>query len=327
MDHVDVSIVCPVFLCAKTVPSLVARLASCLDARKLTWEIIFVEDKCPQGSWEIIKKESARDKRVRGIRLQKNHGQHLAIFCGLLASSGDWVAIIDCDLQDPPELIPDLLEKANSEHYDAVVAWSGRRNGSRYRNVLSNAYARMMKYLAGAQFANTGNFGVYKRSLVEQIVEFSERGFNFPMMLALTGVECGYLNVVREERVEGKSSYTLASLISLALSCAVRFSSRPLLVMIYIGFLVSFVSFLIGFLLFILWVNGTIRVDGWMSIMLSIWFLSGSIMTFLGVVGIYISNIFLEVVRRPLLFVQDDVNFSNSDFRTRFKIKGSIKKL
>jgi dolichol-phosphate mannosyltransferase len=156
-----ISIVTPVYQCRSCLEALADRVWTAFDGTDLDWELVLVDDRAPDEPWSLIEEMAARDPRIRGVRLARNHGQHLAIWAGLEAARGDWVAVIDCDLQDDPAVIPELYERAKRGDVEAVIVDRGEWNDTKFRRLASTVFTRSMRWLAGFNMDNrVGNFGL-----------------------------------------------------------------------------------------------------------------------------------------------------------------------
>ncbi len=299
-----ISVISPVYGCADCLRALYEAVVTALESYGSEWELILVDDRGPDDPWPQICELARDDARVRGVRLARNHGQHLAIWAGLAESRGDWVAVIDCDLQDDPREILALHEKALADNVHAVVVERGEWKDSALRRVASRSFYRVINMLGGVRLNNVGNFGIYNRMMVDALLQFREQEVFLPMMVALTGLKQTTYRLDRSERAAGDSSYSLPRLLGLATAIMIRFSDRPLKFSVYVGLFFSFVSALISLYLVLNWLFGAYSVPGWTSTVLSVWFLSGLIMATLGVHGFYLGRVFAEAKNRPRILVE-----------------------
>ncbi|EKE44162.1 hypothetical protein OCGS_1678 [Oceaniovalibus guishaninsula JLT2003] len=297
--------VSPVYGCTDCLESLVDAIRAAFDGTGITWEAVLVDDRGPDAPWPLICELARLDDRVRGIRLARNHGQHLAIWAGLGAARGQWVAVIDCDLQDDPATIPVLLDRARAEpDTQAVVVDRGTWRDSRFRRLASRGFYRLIDLLGGVNLNNNiGNFGLYSRRMVDVLLQYREQEVFLPVMVAQTGLKRTFHSVDRSGRAAGESSYNLLRLLRLAVAIVVRFSDRPLKLSVIAGLLFSTFSALMSLVILVAWAIGAFTVPGWTSIVLSVWFLSGLILAVLGVHGFYLGRVFAEVQRRPRILV------------------------
>ncbi len=301
---VMISIVSPVYGCTSCLEMLCRKVSETFDGSGINWELVLVDDRGPDDPWPLICELARLDHRIRGVRLSRNHGQHLAIWAGLAETIGDWVAVIDCDLQDDPAVIPALYTAAVERQVEAIVVDRGSWSDSWFRRMASRAFYRTIDLLGGISIQNAGNFGLYSRRMVETLLRYEEQEVFLPMMVALSGLKRDTFRLDRSERASGASSYSFRRLISLASAIIVRFSDRPLKLSIVVGFTISIFSAFLSLLLVVFWMFGIITVPGWTSTVLSVWFLSGLIMATLGVHGFYIGRVFAEVKKRPRIIVE-----------------------
>lgn len=299
-----ITVLSPVYGCRDCLKQLVERVRTSFDGSGLDWELVLVDDRGPDEPWDLICDLSSHDPRVRGVRLARNHGQHLAIWAGLDVARGNWVAVVDCDLQDDPSIIPALYEHAMQERTDAVIVERGNWSDSWFRRFASNTFYRFVDTLGGIRLKNTGNFGLYSRRLVDTLVQFQEQEVFLPMMVALTGLKRSYYQLDRSDRAAGESAYNVLRLVRMAIAIIIRFSDRPLKLSVLLGLAFSLFSATISVVLVIAWLFGVFTVPGWTSTILSVWFLSGLIMATLGIHGFYLGRVFAEVKNRPRIIVE-----------------------
>ena len=253
----------------------------------------------------MIQELSLADPRVRGVQLMRNHGQHLAIWAGFEQARGKWVAVLDCDLQDDPSILPELYWRALGSEADAVIVERGQWHDSLLRRFSSRLFHHVMERLSGFKMnSNSGNFGIYSRQMVKALLAFEDKEVFLPAMAIMTGLPRDTFTVPRLERLTGRSSYSLRSLLRFASALIVRFSDRPLKLSVVVGLLFSTLSATIAAVVFIGWLIGSFEVEGWTSLMLSVWFIGGLILFALGIHGFYIGRIFNEVQRRPRINVK-----------------------
>ena len=299
----EVSIVSPVYGCRDCLSQLVKSVTDTMDASGLSWELVLVDDCGPDDPWSLICEFAEEDARVRGVKLSRNHGQHLAIWAGLEVCRGEWTAVIDCDLQDDPAMLPALFEEAKESKVHALLVDRGDWSDSWLRRAASTQFYRLVKVLAGIEIKNVGNFGIYSRHMVDTLLKFREQEVFLPMMVALTGLPSRRSRIDRSARAAGESSYSLLRLLRLAAAIVVRFSDRPLKLSALVGFAFSTLAALISVYLLFGYLLGAFTVAGWTSVVLSLWFLSGLILVTLGIHGLYLGRVFAEVRRRPRLSV------------------------
>ena len=307
-EEVHISIVSPVYCGENIVEELVRQLKEQLDQITSNFEIILVNDYSPDASWEEIIRECAKDKRVKGINLSRNFGQHCAITAGLVSSTGEWIVVMDCDLQDRPDEIPNLYRKA-LEGYDSVFAQRTSRTDGFLKKFFSKNFYKLFSYLTEThQDPSVANFGIYNRCVVNAVLMMKDQIRFFPTMVQWVGFKKCYLPVKHSLRYEGISTYNYKSLFRLALNTIIAFSDKPLRITAKLGFGISILTIIVSIIYFILYLFGYIQVIGFTSIILSLWFLSGVLMMILGMVGIYLGNVFEKVKERPVFIISNTEN-------------------
>lgn len=297
------SIVSPVYQAERIVEELIKRIKLAVEQITGDYEIILVEDFSPDNSWEKIAALASTDSRIKGIKLSRNFGQHHAITAGLDACSGEWVVVMDCDLQDRPEEIISLYNKAQ-EGFDIVFARRVNRQDGFIKKQTSVLFYKLFSYLSGVpQDGTIANFGIYHKKVIAAINTMREPMRAFSPMARWVGFNKTAIDVKHDERFEGKSSYNWSRLINLALDIALAYSDKPLRMVIKTGFIISSLSILYALLNVIFFFSGIIKVSGFASLIISIWFLSGLIIFILGIIGLYIGKTFDGIKNRPLYIV------------------------
>ena len=306
MPHI--SVVSPVYKGEKMVHELVTRVKENVSKITNDFDIILVNDASPDQSWQMILKECAVDKRVKGINLSRNFGQHRAITAGLNYAKGDWVIVMDCDLQDRPEEIPNLYKKAQ-EGYDIVQGERVERHDKYLKKLSSTVFNAIFSYLSGIKKnKKIANFGIYKQQVIKAVCEMPERDRGFGLLVNYVGFKSISIPIVHGSRYEGTSSYTLVKLLKLAFGSIISNTNKPLRMMTGLGFFLSFASMMIALYNVCAFFFGVIGVPGFTTTVFSIWFVGGMLMMQLGIVGLYIGKIFDQVKGRPLYVVMDEVN-------------------
>lgn len=291
------------------VAELVLRNVESVSTITEDYEIILVNDASPDNSWEEIVKQCALNPKVKGINLSRNFGQHYAITAGLHYAKGDWVVVMDCDLQDRPEEIPNLYKKA-MEGYDIVYARRVARKDGFLKKQSSQWFHRVFNWLSGLKSDSTiANFGIYKHCVIDEFNKMPEKARSFPSLVQYLGFKDTAIDVQHAERAEGKSSYNLHKLLKLSFDVIVSNSNKPLRLAVGLGFGMAVVSFLLAvYNVIARWV-GIIRVPGYTTTLFSIWFVGGLLLFVMGILGLYIGKIFDQVKGRQLFIVKDKVNF------------------
>lgn len=308
MESVKISVVSPVYGCKACLYELYERLVNSLSQITEQFEIILVNDACPQNSWEHIVALCAKDVRVKGINLSRNFGQHYAVTAGLDHARGEWVVVMDCDLQDKPEEIIKLYNKA-MEGYDIVFGKRVERQDSFLKRLSSLAFYRVLEYFTDTKHdSSIANFGIYAKKVIETINRYREQNRDFLLFAKIVGFKKIEIEIEHAQRAHGKSSYSLSKLINLAVDMILAHSNKPLRLSIQLGFLIASSS--LGFavwlvLRYFFWHTPT---EGWTSLMVSMFFMFGLLFAILGITGLYIGKIFDEVKNRPLYIIGETIN-------------------
>ena len=305
---VQISVVSPVYMAETVLSELVDQLLLELSMITKEFEIILVEDGSPDNSWSEIQKACARDHRVKGFKLSRNFGQHYAITAGLANARGEWIVVMDCDLQDRPDQIIKLYQTA-LEGNDIVFAQRAVRQDNLVKKIGSKVFYRVFGFLTNTkQDHSIANFGIYKRQVIEALLSMKDHIRYLPTMVQWVGFKRTDVSVQHDKRPEGKSSYSIRALFRLGFHNVIAFSDKPLWLSVQFGLLMSLISSVIGIYYLVKYLNGSIEVLGFTSLIVSIWFLSGIIIFVLGVVGIYVGNTFEKVKDRPIYIIEDRIN-------------------
>lgn len=306
-----ISVVSPVYGAENIVEELVSQLIS--ELKKITndFEIILVEDHSPDNSWRAIEKCCAQNIQVKGLKLSRNFGQHYAISAGLAHAKGEWVVVMDCDLQDRPDEIVNLYQKA-LEGFQIVYAQRIFRQDKLLKRLSSKVFYMIFDYLSGISSDNSiANFGIYHQKVIAEFNQMKEQSRAFTTLLNYLGFDKTAIEVKHSERFEGNSSYSLRKLLKLAFDVIIANSNKPLRLAVKLGFFVSFLSVLLAAYNVVAHIAGVIKVPGFTSTIFSIWFVGGLILFILGIIGIYLGKIFDEVKARPLYVVQRKLNMDS----------------
>ncbi len=307
-NDIHISIVSPVYKAEKIIPELVKRISDSISKITQKYEIILVEDGGPDKSWEAINNVCKTNNKVKGIKLSRNFGQHYAITAGLDIAKGDWVVVMDCDLQDQPEEIEKLYKKA-MEGFDIVLAKRMQRQDGFLKRSTSKMFYRFLGYMTETeQDSSIANFGIYHKKAIEAITQMREQIRFFPTAVQWVGFKKTSIEIEHALRFEGESSYSLKKLMTLGFNTIVAFSEKPLKLVVKLGIFIAGISFLSAVVLIVMALNGKFTVTGWSSLIISICFFSGLIIFILGIIGLYLSRVFNEVKGRPLYIISEKAN-------------------
>ncbi|MFA5203736.1 MAG: glycosyltransferase family 2 protein [Lentisphaeria bacterium] len=304
------SVVVPVYMGRVFLRELHERIKKSAESVFSDFELILVDDASPDNAWAEILTICKEDPRVKGINLSRNFGQHYAITAGLTYATGEWIVVMDCDLQDVPEEIPNLYKKA-CEGYDSVFAQRHDRQDGIIKRFQSWIFYKFFGYLTNTKLDHSvANFGIYHRKVIQSILSMGDKIRYFPTMSQWVGFRKFHLPVTHGNRNAGASSYSLLKLIKLAISNIIAFSDKPLKMFTVAGFAMSFLSLLVAVFYYFMYLMGQIQVKGYASLILSIWFIGGMLMFSLGIIGIYIGKIFDQVKNRPKFIVAEKINIT-----------------
>ncbi len=304
---VDLSFVSPVYRGEALVEDLVNEIRNNASLAGLSFEIILVEDGSPDASWQAIERAADTYPEVIGIKLSRNFGQHYAITAGLAQCRGEWVVVLDCDLQDRPDQFARLYEQ--TQHgYKVILARRVERTDNWLKRLSSRIFYKVFGYLTDTkQDASIANYGIYHASVVRSILAMKDKIRYFPTMSQWVGFPTIAVDVEHGSRNSGKSSYTLRSLFRLASNNIIAFSDKPLRLTIFFGFWISLISAIFGVVMLARYLMGQVTVLGYTSLIISIWFIGGLIMFVLGVIGLYIGKAYDQVKDRPTYIIEDIV--------------------
>ena len=309
-NNIQISIVSPVYRAEKMVHMLVERIVKSVSTITEDFEIILVNDASPDASWSVIEYECAQDKRVKGINLSRNFGQHYAITAGLHYAQGEWVVVMDCDLQDRPEEIPALYQKA-MEGYDIVYARRKQRQDKWLKRTTSRMFNAVLNWLSGLKKdKEVANFGIYNRKVIAEYIKIPEYARSFGSLIRYLGFRTTAIDVQHALRAEGKSSYTLHRMLKLTFDVIISNSNKPLRMAVGLGFGMSVLSFLLALYNVVARMVGIISFPGYTTTVFSIWFVGGLMLFVMGVLGLYIGKIFDQVKGRPIYIVRNTINIS-----------------
>ncbi|NQY42925.1 MAG: glycosyltransferase family 2 protein [Legionellales bacterium] len=305
---IDITVVTPVYQAIECLDELYSSLTYNLREISDKYEIIMVNDGSIDNSWERIQQLADTDDKLIGINLSRNFGQHVAISCGINYANGDYVVVIDCDLQDHPDEIKNLYAKAK-EGYDIVFARRINKKFSTFKKLTAKLFKFVFNKLADIEMdEKIGTYSIVSKKVVKEIKKFSEIHRCYPILLNWLGFKNAKIDIIHKKRYAGSSSYNFFRSLRLGLHNIVSFSNKPLTLFIYLGFFITCISMGLG-IKFLLeyWIFNT-AVTGHTSLIVSLFFLGGIIIAFLGILGIYVGNIFAEVKRRPLYVVSEEIN-------------------
>jgi dolichol-phosphate mannosyltransferase len=308
------SIVIPTYLSESNLPTLISRLTSTLEKEGFDFEVIFVNDASPDNTLSILKEFSSKSKRIKVINLSRNFGQQASILAGLKFSSGQMVVVMDDDLQDPPELIPDLVRKLE-EGYDVVYAVRKNRQESYFKRLGYWFFYSLLDKLSDVKIPRgAGDFCIMQKQVVIIITEIASSERFVRGLRAWIGFKQTGLAYDRQKRNSGSPSYTLPKIVQLATDGWISYSMKPLRLALWLGLIWTSFS---GTSLFILVCNkifnASILSEILSKVNISIYFslfLAGINLVFLGIIGEYLGRLYLESKDRPKFIIQEFIGFN-----------------
>ena len=305
MVNPHLTVVVPVYGCEASLKELYERLVVSMRPITDDFEIIMVNDASPDQSWKSITLLAQNDNRVKGVNLSRNFGQHYAITAGIDFAKGDWVVVMDCDLQDQPVEIEKFYTKAQ-EGYDIVFGKRVERKDSYLKKLSSRLFYIVYDYFTNTQNrSGTANFGIFSKRVIDNYKRLREQNRAFPLFIRWMGFKSIDIDIEHAPRKEGQSSYNLKKLFTLAFDSIISHSNKPLRLFIKLGFMFSFFSLVYGIYLIFNYFINDVAVTGWTTVVVSIYFIGGLLFANLGILGIYIGKIFNETKKRPLYIIQE----------------------
>jgi glycosyltransferase involved in cell wall biosynthesis len=298
------SLVIPIYNEEKLIDELVRRTVAAIETVIDNYEIIFVDDGSVDRSLEEILMRREKNRKIKVLSLSKNFGHQVAYTAGLEYAKGEIVGMMDGDLQDPPELIPQMYRKITEEDYDIVSGKRTGRKGSAGRNMFSSLFHLIFRNIGDIRnIENYGNYALMKRIAVEALLSMKEKVRYLPGLRTYVGYKQGSVEYVRDDRFKGKPKMTIKRLFTLASDAIFSFSRLPIIFCLSLGIIGTLVFMMAGIYVIVAKIGG-FAVPGWSSTLLSIYFLGSIQLVFLGVLGEYIFRNYKESQNRPLYFVR-----------------------
>ncbi len=304
--NILVSLVIPIFNEELLIDTLAARCLAAMQTISNNFEIICVDDGSSDRSLELLKKWHSLDNRFKILTLSRNFGHQAAYTAGLSYAKGDFIAMMDGDLQDPPELLPAMHQKLieNNDEIDIVYGKRTKR-GEELKKALSiRLFHKIFKTISGIDDAdNVGNFSMFNRRALQAFLSLEERNRYLPGLRFFIGFKQDYVLYERDDRSAGEAKMTFGKLTRLALDAIFSFSDMPIKVCFWTGVTGIFVLFMAGIYTLFSKIMGFAYI-GWSSISLSIYFLGSVQLLFLGVIGEYVFRIYRETQKRPIFLIR-----------------------
>lgn len=312
---IQLSIVVPCMNEEESIPALVDRLVQVIEPWKRRAEIILVDDGSTDATWDKIQQAARRVPQVRGLQLSANRGHQVALTAGLEAAHGDRIFMLDADLQDPPEILPEMMSMMDAG-YDVVYGRRAERKGETgFKRATAYLFYRFLNALSDVPIPNdTGDFRLVSRRALDAVLNMPERARFIRGMFAWAGFRQIGIEYIREARAAGVTKYPLRAMLRLATDALTSFSIQPLRVATRLSFLSLLVTFCMA-----VYVIGSLilfrTAPGWASTLLAVSFFSGIQLITLGILGEYVGRLYVETKRRPLYFVSEDTGNTQQAIR------------
>lgn len=304
----EISVVIPVYGCPEALEPLHEKLTKVLKEIRRSYEIILVNDGCPKDSWSEIVKICKKDKKVVGVNLARNFGQIHSTNAGIARAKGNYIVLMDCDLQDNPDAIADLYRKMK-EGNDIVFVKRKNRKASFFSKLTSKLFYMVYNHFVEGYFdPDVANYCMVSKKVVTEYNEIRNNNKSFTTTICWMGYKTEYIEIENDERFAGKSSYSLRSKIDLAIDMLTSQSNKPLKALVKVGMMIATCGFIYLIIQLINYSLTDKRIEGWMTTIAAIFIMGGIIMFSLGGVGIYIGNIFNQTKGIPEYIVSEVLN-------------------
>ena len=298
------SLVIPIYNEEKLIDELIARTISSVESFTAEYEIIIVDDGSTDQSLKLLLNWQKKNSHIEVLSLSKNFGHQAAFTAGLEYSKGNIVAMMDGDLQDPPELLSGMYNKLLSEDIEIVSGKKTGRKGARNRNLLSAIFHLLFKYIGEIKnMENAGNYSMMKREAVDALLNMREKVRYLPGLRTFIGFRQEYVEFVRDDRYKGKPKMSFSRLFMLATDAIFSFSRFPIRLCLVLGTIGTLIFMVVGIYVLIAKAYG-FAIPGWSSILLSIYFLGSIQLVFLGILGEYVYRSYKESQNRPVYFIR-----------------------
>lgn len=310
MSRTFLSIMIPVYNNARYLRELNSRIATTLDAANIEFETLYVDDGSKDGSWAILRQLADESPKVKALRLSRNFGQHAAISAALEHTSGNCIVLMDADLQDQPEAIPQLLERLESGGHDIVYTLKEGGEESALRRLTSLTFHKFVGRSSGSHVsANIGTFRVFTRKVADALLDYRERAIVYGPLMHTMGFDAGFQRVTRAPRIGSGSSYSFGKRFALAFQSIVSYSTLPQRTLLWSGGIVCMLC--IGYMIAIIvqYLMGSGSLPHGLTLLATILlFLTGLLMIGLGILASYLFLIYREILNRPRYHVQQTYN-------------------
>ncbi len=302
-----ISIVVPSYNEEKAIPLFYKELTKVINKMNINFEIIFVDDGSKDQTLEEIKKLEKKDKRVKYLSFSRNFGKESAIYAGLEASTGDYITLMDADLQDPPSMLPEMYKGIKEEGYDSVGTRRVTRKGEPpIRSFFARKFYKIINRISKTEMVDGArDYRLMKRQMVEAILSMKEYNRYSKGLFSFVGYQTKWLEYENVERVAGETKWSFFKLLMYAIDGIIAFSTAPLWISVIVGILFCAISFfaIIGIIIKTLCFGDP--VGGWPSLVCIILMLSGIQLFCIGIIGAYLSKTYLETKKRPIYIIKE----------------------
>ena len=304
-----ISVVVPCYNEEKTIPIFYKEMNKVMDKmKKLDFELIFVDDGSSDSTLEVCKNLAKEDKRVKFLSFSRNFGKEAGIYAGLNKSTGDYVTLMDVDLQDPPELLPKMYNLIKEEGYDSVGTRRVTRKGEPpIRSFFARRFYKLINKMSKTEMVDGArDYRLMTRQMVNSILEMKEYNRYSKGLFSFVGYKTKWIEYENRERVAGETKWSFWKLVIYALDGIIAFSTTPLWIAAIIGLLFCLVSFIAILIIVIKTLVFGDPVGGWPSMVCIIFFVSGIQLFCVGIIGAYLSKTYLETKHRPIYIIKEE---------------------
>ena len=304
-----ISVVVPCYNEEKAIPIFYKEMNKVMDKmKKLDFELIFVDDGSSDSTLEVCKNLAKEDKRVKFLSFSRNFGKEAGIYAGLNKSTGDYVTLMDVDLQDPPELLPKMYNLIKEEGYDSVGTRRVTRKGEPpIRSFFARCFYKLINKMSKTEMVDGArDYRLMTRQMVNSILEMKEYNRYSKGLFSFVGYKTKWIEYENRERVAGETKWSFWKLVIYALDGIIAFSTTPLWIAAIIGLLFCLVSFIAILIIVIKTLVFGDPVGGWPSMVCIIFFVSGIQLFCVGIIGAYLSKTYLETKHRPIYIIKEE---------------------
>lgn len=308
MKKEKISIIVPCYNEEESLPIFYEEINKVSQKLKnVEFEFLFINDGSKDKTIDILRNLSKTDKRIRYISFSKNFGKEAGMYAGLENATGNYVAVMDADMQDPPEMVIEMYNSIKKEDYDCIALCSPSHEGySRVRKFFTNCWYKLIaKISATPQVPGARDFRLMKRKMVDAIVNMAEYNRYSKGIFSFVGFDTKWIEYTAPDRVAGESKWSFWKLFKYALEGILAFSTTPLVLSALIGIIFCLIAFIAIIVIIIKTIIYGDPVGGWPSLACIVIFVSGVQLFFLGIIGMYLSKTYLEVKKRPIYIVKE----------------------